>query len=81
MAKIYIILRPFTRGVAKGLELQGAEVKILRVPETLPAEVLAKMEASPAPFDIAVTNVSVPVETDDILFGSTRFGGVPQQFK
>ncbi|RUO95964.1 NAD(P)H:quinone oxidoreductase, type IV, partial [Jimgerdemannia flammicorona] len=81
MAKIYIILRPFTRGVAKGLESQGAEVKILRVPETLPAEVLAKMEASPAPFDIAVTNVSVPVETDDILFGSTRFGGVPQQFK
>ncbi|RUP42832.1 flavo protein-like protein [Jimgerdemannia flammicorona] len=89
MAKIYIIIYSLyghvltlARGVAKGLESQGAEVKILRVPETLPAEVLAKMGAPPAPSDIAVANVSDLVEADGILFGfPTRFGEVPQQFK
>ncbi|RUP51084.1 hypothetical protein BC936DRAFT_149946 [Jimgerdemannia flammicorona] len=58
-------------------ESKGAEVKILRVPETLPAEV----PALPALSDIAVANVSVLIKADGILLGSTRFGGVPQQSK
>jgi NAD(P)H dehydrogenase (quinone) len=72
--------------VARGAREEGAEVRLLRVPELAPAEAIA---ANPAWGAHVAATQDVPVATaDDILwadaviFGSpTRFGNVASQLK
>lgn len=69
--------------VAEGAKEAGATVKILRIPETLPAEVLEKMHA-PAKNEEheEITDVSILAEADAIIFGiPTRFGSMAAQVK
>ncbi|KAJ3285736.1 hypothetical protein HDU79_007102 [Rhizoclosmatium sp. JEL0117] len=67
--------------IVAGLESEGAVAKLFRVPETLPAEVLAKMHA--ATFDnIPVITPDDLTKADGFLFGfGGRFGGAPAQVK
>jgi len=72
--------------VAEGAsEIAGAEVKIRRVAETLPDEILAKMgalEAQKAFADIPIVSHDDLVEADAIIFGTpTRFGNMAAQMK
>ena len=72
--------------VAEGAkEITGAEVKILRVPETLPEEVLEKMgavEAQKTFSHVPVCTVDELAEADAILFGTpTRFGNMCGQMR
>jgi NAD(P)H dehydrogenase (quinone) len=72
--------------VAEGVkEVAGAEVKILRVPETLPEEVLEKMgavEAQKTFSHVPVCTVDELAEADAILFGTpTRFGNMCGQMR
>ncbi len=72
--------------IAEGArEVKGAEVKIYQVPETLPADVIAKMGASEAKkkfADIPVASVDNLAEADAVIFGTpTRFGMMSAQMK
>ena len=72
--------------VAEGVkEVAGAEVKILRVPETLPQEVLEKMGAvdtQKAFSHVPVCTVDELAEADGIIFGTpTRFGNMCGQMR
>jgi len=72
--------------VAEGAkEVAGAEVKILRVPETLPEEVLEKMgavEAQKTFSHVPVCTVDELAEADAIIFGTpTRFGNMCGQMR
>ena len=72
--------------VAEGAkEVTGAEVKILRVPETLPEEVLEKMgavDAQKAFSHVPVCTVDELAEADAIIFGTpTRFGNMCGQMR
>jgi len=72
--------------VAEGAkEVTGAEVKILRVPETLPEEVLEKMGAVDAQktfSHIPLCTVDELAEADAIIFGTpTRFGNMCGQMR
>ncbi|HEY1107344.1 MAG TPA: NAD(P)H:quinone oxidoreductase [Opitutaceae bacterium] len=66
-------------------EVPGAEVELLQVAETLPAEVLAKMgatEAKKAFAHIPIADAKKLPEADAILFGSgTRFGSATAQMQ
>ncbi|GAB5593352.1 hypothetical protein Unana1_08252 [Umbelopsis nana] len=67
--------------VQKGLEAQGAQVKIFQIAETLSEEVLAKMYAPPKK-DVPVITVDDLKDADAILWGiPTRFGTMPAQVK
>ncbi len=72
--------------VAEGArEVQGAEVVIRRVPETLPAEVLAKMgaiEAQKKMVHVPIGTVEELASADAIIFGTpTRFGNMCGQMR
>lgn len=72
--------------VAEGArEISGVEVKLLQVPETLSAEVLAKMgatEAKKAFAHIPTATVEDLAEADALLFGTpTRFGMMSAQMR
>jgi NAD(P)H dehydrogenase (quinone) len=72
--------------VAEGArQVPGAQVELLQVPETLPAEVLAKMGATDAKKAFAHVPVADPkrlAEADAILLGSgTRYGGATAQMR
>ena len=72
--------------VAEGVkEVAGAEVKILRVPETLPQEVLEKMGAvdtQKAFSHVPVCTVDELAEADGIIFCTpTRFGNMCGQMR
>lgn len=74
------------QSVAEGVkEVKGAEVKVLRVPETLPDEVLKKMGAYDAQKKlegIDVCSVNDLPSADAILFGTpTRFGNMCGQMR
>ena len=74
------------KDVALGAEqVEGAEVIIKRVPETLPDEVLEKMGALGAQKvikEIPLATLKDLEETDAIIFGSgTRFGNMTAQMK
>lgn len=67
--------------IQKGLEIQGAQVKLFQVPETLPDDVLSKMHALPKQ-DVPIITPEDLKEADDILWGiPTRFGTLPTQMK
>lgn len=68
----------------EGLKAAGAEVKVFRVPETLPEDVLAKMHASGLKHNEGVPEVPRDTwhEADGFIFAfPTRFGGMPAQMK
>src|SRR5210317_354418 len=72
--------------VAEGVkEVAGAEVKILRVPETLPPDVLEQMgavDAQKAFSHIPVCTVDELAAADAIIFGTpTRFGNMCGQMR
>ena len=74
------------QAVAEGVrEVPGSEVIVKRVPETLPAEVLAKMgalEAQKSMAHIPVAQVSDLESADAIIFGTpTRFGNMCAQMR
>ena len=72
--------------IAEGVKtVKGAEVKIRRVPETLPQEVLGKMGALDAQkglTQIAEATVDDLAEADAVIFGTpTRFGNMCGQMR
>lgn len=72
--------------VAEGArEVKGAEVKILQVQETLPADVIAKMgalEAKKKMANIPVATSDNLAEADAVIFGTpTRFGMMSAQMR
>ncbi|MBW2029256.1 MAG: NAD(P)H:quinone oxidoreductase [Deltaproteobacteria bacterium] len=74
------------KAVAEGVkDVKGAEAELLRVPETLPEEVLAKMNALDVRkgwMDVPVCEVDDLVRGDAIVFGTpTRFGNMCGQMR
>ena len=71
------------KSAAAGAEAAGATVDLLRIPETLPTEVLEKMhavEAGKAFASVPVVDASKLAEYDGfILCSPTRFGSAPAQ--
>jgi len=83
---LYGHVHRMARAVAEGAgEVEGAEVKLCRVPETLPEEVLKLMgavEAQKAMADVLVCSVGDLAEADAIIFGTpTRFGNMCGQMR
>ncbi|KAI9596767.1 flavoprotein-like protein [Syncephalis fuscata] len=74
--------------LAKAIEtgagrVDGVEIKLLRVPETLPEDILKLIQAPAKPEDVPVIESAEQLtEADGFLFGfPTRFGLLPAQFK
>lgn len=71
--------------VAEGVREAGATAELLQVPETLPAEVIAKMGATDAKKAFAHVPVADPkrlAEADAIVFGCpTRYGAAAAQMR
>lgn len=88
MVKIVIItystyghIDVLAQAVKKGVEAAGGKADIYRVEETLPDEVLTKMNAPQKPEDIPVATEKTLLEYDAFLFGvPTRFGNLPAQW-
>lgn len=83
---MYGHIHRMAEAVAEGArELAGAEVGMRRVPETLPADVLAKMgavEAQKAFAQVPVCSVDELPSADAIIFGTpTRFGNMCGQMR
>lgn len=93
MAKILIVhysmyghIYKMAQAVAEGVrEVEGCEVVIKRVPETLPHEVLEKMgavEAQKSMAHLPVATAEDLAEADGIIFGTpTRFGNMCGQMR
>ncbi len=91
--KVYIVfyslyghIYRMAEAIAEGArEVKGAEASLYQVPETLPAEIVAKMGAVEAkkPFaHVPVADVGRLAEADCIFFGApTRFGMMPAQMR
>lgn len=81
---MYGHINALAASVKKGLEAAGCTVEMFQVPETLPAEVLAKMHAPPKP-DIPVADMAFIEKMptyDGFVFGfPTRFGLMAAQMK
>lgn len=83
---MYGHIHRMAEAVAEGAkEVQGAEVEMRRIPETLPAEVLAKMgavEAQKAFSHVPVCKVDELAAADAVIFGTpTRFGNMCGQMR
>jgi NAD(P)H dehydrogenase (quinone) len=83
---LYGHVRQMAEAVAEGARsVDGAEVALRRVPETLPPEVLEKMgavEAQKQQEHIPVVSVEELAEADAVLFGTpTRFGNMCGQMR
>ncbi|KAJ6416465.1 hypothetical protein OIU84_002346 [Salix udensis] len=76
------MLQRLAEEIKKGADsVEGVEVKLWQVPETLPEEVLGKMGAAPKS-DVPIIKPSDLTEADGFLFGfPTRFGMMAAQFK
>jgi NAD(P)H dehydrogenase (quinone) len=67
--------------VQQGLKNAGINADLYQVPETLPAEVLAKMYAPPKP-DVPIITPETLAKYDAFMFGiPTRYGNFPAQWK
>ncbi|EHN08264.1 Ycp4p [Saccharomyces cerevisiae x Saccharomyces kudriavzevii VIN7] len=78
---IYGHIDVLAQAVKKGVEAAGGKADIYRVEETLPDEVLTKMNAPQKPEDIPVATEKTLLEYDAFLFGvPTRFGNLPAQW-
>jgi len=83
---MYGHIHRMAEAVAEGAkEVQGTEVEMRRVPETLPPEVLAKMgavEAQKAFSHIPICEVDELASADAVIFGTpTRFGNMCGQMR
>jgi NAD(P)H dehydrogenase (quinone) len=83
---MYGHIRRMAEAVKEGAsDLSGVAVRIYRVPETLPEEVLIKMgalEAQKAQANVPVCKVEDLVSADAIIFGTpTRFGNMCGQMR
>mmetsp|Transcript_4095 Transcript_4095/g.5893 ORF Transcript_4095/g.5893 Transcript_4095/m.5893 type:complete len:388 (+) Transcript_4095:119-1282(+) len=79
---MYGHIEKMAKAVAKGAEGTGAEVKIMRIPETLPDEVLEKMKAPKKSDEYKEATPADLEAADCILFGvPTRFGMAAAQVK
>jgi NAD(P)H dehydrogenase (quinone) len=83
---MYGHIRRMAEAVMEGASnVSGAAVRIYRVPETLPEEVLIKMgalEAQKAQANVPVCKVEDLVSADAIIFGTpTRFGNMCGQMR
>lgn len=83
---LYGHVHRMAEAVAEGVrEVPGTEVELRRVPETLPAEILAKMgalEAQKAFAHIPFCTVDDLAAADAIIFGTpTRFGNMSGQMR
>lgn len=83
---LYTHVHQLAQAIAEGAkEVQGCEVVLRRVPETLPPEVIAAMgaeEAQKSMAHIPVAKVDDLVEADAIIFGTpTRFGNMCGQMR
>jgi NAD(P)H dehydrogenase (quinone) len=83
---MYGHVHKMAQAIAEGAgEINGAEVVMRRVPETLPEEVLKKMgavEAQQSMSDIPICTVDELVSADAIIFGTpTRFGNMCGQMR
>uniref|UniRef100_A0ACD5WVH2 Uncharacterized protein n=1 Tax=Avena sativa TaxID=4498 RepID=A0ACD5WVH2_AVESA len=69
--------------IQKGVSsVEGVDVKLWQVPETLSEEALAKMGAPPKREDVPVISPAELADADGLIFGfPTRFGMMPAQFK
>jgi len=68
--------------VEKGAASTGAEVKVLRIPETLPQEILDKMHAAPKNANHPVATPDDLKQFDAVIFGiPTRYGSPAAQVK
>jgi len=87
--KVYVVyysmyghIAQLAQEVAKGAEEAGADVKVWRIAETLPQEILDKMHAPPANKDIPVITPDDLKSADAIIFGvPTRYGQGASQTK
>jgi len=79
---IYQLAKAIAEGAAS---VDGIEIDIKRVPETLPEEILAKMgalEAQKAFSQVPIATVEDLAAADGIIFGTpTRFGNMAAQMK
>jgi len=67
--------------VQQGLKSVGINADLYQVPETLPAEVLAKMYAPPKP-DVPIITPETLAKYDAFMLGiPTRYGNFPAQWK
>ncbi len=83
---MYGHIHQLARAVAQGAEsVEGAEVALRRVPETLPDEVLAKMGATGTirqQEDVPVCTPEEVADFDAVIFGTpTRFGNMCGQMR
>lgn len=83
---LYGHVHRLAQAVAAGArEVEGAQVELLQVPETLPDAVIAKMDATETKRALADVPVADPrqlAEADAILFGTgTRFGSATAQMQ
>ena len=83
---LYGHIHRMAEAVAEGAkEVPGAEVRVRRVPETLPAEVIEKMgavEAQKAMSHVPIATVDDLAWADAIFFGTpTRFGNMIGQMR
>eukprot|EP00252_Welwitschia_mirabilis_P018828 TRINITY_DN4216_c0_g1_i1.p1 TRINITY_DN4216_c0_g1~~TRINITY_DN4216_c0_g1_i1.p1 ORF type:complete len:205 (-),score=39.31 TRINITY_DN4216_c0_g1_i1:210-824(-) len=89
VAKLYIIyystyghVATMAQEIFKGASsMEGVEVSLWQIPETLPDKVLQKMKA-PLKKEIPIITPDKLVEADGFIFGfPSRFGMMPAQFK
>ncbi|CAG8026895.1 unnamed protein product [Penicillium olsonii] len=65
----------------KGIESAGGQVDVYQIAETLPEDILAKMQAPSKP-EYPIAEPNDLLQYDAILFGiPTRFGNFPAQWK
>lgn len=78
---MYHHIATMAESVKAGVVAAGGAAEIFQVPETLPAEVLAKMGAPPK-LDYPIATLDTLSTYDAFLFGvPTRFGNYPAQWK
>ncbi|KAJ3348032.1 hypothetical protein HDU83_001625 [Entophlyctis luteolus] len=86
--KVYVVIhsvwghiKSLADAIVEGLEAQGVEATLWRVPETLPKEVLEKMWAKSFD-DIPVIKAEDLTNADGFIFGfGTRYGAASAQMK
>jgi NAD(P)H dehydrogenase (quinone) len=80
----YEHVHKLAKAVERGANrVEGVQIKLFRVAETLPADVLERIHAPPKPEDVPVIEKANQLkDADGFLFGfPTRFGTAPAQFK
>ncbi|RKO88200.1 flavo protein-like protein, partial [Blyttiomyces helicus] len=78
---LYGHIKTLADAIVRGVEAGGATAKLVRVPETLPDDVIAKMHGAKFE-DIPLATLDDLTGADGYLFGiPTRFGTAPAQVK